>query len=169
MYRLLIGLVVSLTLVMFATTSARAQSLKVGLVDFEQVLRSSAAAKRELKKLKRKLAPKKRRLKDKLQALDALRVDIQKKAKAGARPETIRRLSRKLDRGTAAYNRRAEKLRREEQAWEDNLVRRLLKKARDIVVRIAKRRGLMMVLDSKAVVWTSGGDDLTYLVSAQLK
>ena len=153
-----------LSTLLISTLPLRAQSSKVGVVDFERAVVESVEGKKSSEKFNAQLQAKQTDIEKKKKELD----DQQKKLQNGARTlsdPAKADIQRDIDRRTTELKRINEDAQKELQTMRDELLRPIAERATAILNAIAAEQSYTMVIDvsnpENNVVWFNPKSDIT--------
>ena len=153
-----------LSTLLISTLPLRAQSSKVGVVDFERAVVESVEGKKSSEKFNAQLQAKQTDIEKKKKELD----DQQKKLQNGARTlsdPAKADIQRDIDRRTTELQRINEDAQKELQTMRDELLRPIAERATAILNAMAAEQSYTMVIDvsnpENNVVWFNPKSDIT--------
>jgi len=159
------ALVITLVL---SVLPAAASADKIAFVDYERVLRESAAGKRASGKFERSLKKRQSELDKQQKKLQEDAKQLERQASA-LKPEVVQKRQRELEGRFVEIQKTYQKLEKELAAERASLFQKVIKQSQPVVKELAKKGGFDLVLDRSAVIWAVEGRDLTGDVVKRLK
>jgi outer membrane protein len=141
---------------------ARAEDQKIGIIDMQKTIQSSEAGKKAKAELESAFNKKKKELQDQEAALKKMQEDFQKKSAAlsdSAKKDQQAKMQEKF----MKYQELLQKSQTEIQKKEQEMSEPIVRKIREKVGEIAKKKGLSIVLEKNenVVIYFDSKDDLT--------
>ena len=156
--------IVAIVALLISAPSLRAQSSKIGVVDFERAVVESVEGKKSSEKFNAALQGKQGDVEKKQKELE----DQQKKLQNGARTlsDAVKAdLQRDIDRRTTELQRVNEDAQKELQVLRDQLLRPIAERATAILNAMADEQGYTVVIDTSSqdhnVLWFNKKNDVT--------
>ncbi|MEG3640918.1 OmpH family outer membrane protein [Magnetococcus sp. PR-3] len=145
---------------LFPVAQSRAAEVKIAVINTQQAIAQSIAARSARKMLKRKLESRQKRVSGKEQELKKLRLDQQQKSRLltqDARDQLRVRLSQK----ERDFQRFFEDSNRDQQAEATRVTRRITNAVREVIEDISRQRGFILVLDKRMTAFNAPNIDIT--------
>lgn len=143
-------------------------TLKIGFINLESTLLTTPTGKRAQQQFEQAL-------KKKQQELDGLQKKFQEdlaqleKQKSVLKPEAFQKRQQELEKAYVEVQQLYVKLERDLAAERAKLIQEILKKAEPVIIEVAKQKGIDVIFDRQAVLWSSDGFDLTNEVNSRMK
>jgi outer membrane protein len=153
---------IACALILNAGISRAAVDQKVGLVDMQKAIQTSDSGKKAKAELEQAFNKKKKELQTEEAALKKLQEDFQKKA--GALSETAKKeQGGKLQERIMKYQELLQKSQADIQKKEQEMSEPIIRKIREKVSEIAKKKGYSLVLEKNdnIVLFSQDADDIT--------
>jgi len=141
---------------------ARADDAKIGVIDMQKAIQSSAAGKKAKSELEQAFNKKKKELQSQETALKKMQEDFQKKQSAlseSAKKEQQQKMQEKFMKYQQLLQKSQADIQKQEQEMSDPIVRKI----REKVAEIAKKKNLTVVLEKNenVVIYDGGSTDIT--------
>jgi outer membrane protein len=163
-----LGLMVSPLLGERFATSGVPANPKIGVIDIENTLSTTAAGKRANESFEKTRKAKQAEL-DKQQAeLRKAGADLEKQQTV-LKPDVFKQKREELEKKFVTLQQTYVKLERELAQDRTKLIQGLLKQAEPRIEKIAKAEGVTLILDQSATVWADPAVDLTKQLNAEMK
>ncbi len=142
-----------------------ADSIKIGVINMQQVVRGSKAGKQAMAKLQKKFEKVQKELKAKQDKLKKLKKEFDQKASLMNEESRIKQ-QRKLQRKLAEYRQDEEDAKVEMQQEEAKLMEPIVKKLEKVVTKIGKDENFTMILEKNmpGMYYMSPKIDITQMV-----
>jgi outer membrane protein len=163
-----LGLMVSPLLGLHDVNSAVPSNPKIGVIDIENTLTTTAAGKRANEQFEKTRKSKQAELDRQQTELKKLGADLEKQ-QAVLKPEVFKQKREELEKKFVALQQVYVKLERELASDRTKLIQELLKQAQPRIEKIAKAEGVTVILDQSATVWSDPAVDLTQKLNAEMK
>lgn len=142
--------------------TAKADDVKIGLIDMQKAIQSSEQGKKAKSELEQAFNKKKKELQSEEANLKKLQEDFQKKQSAmsdSAKKEQQAKLQEKFMKYQELLQRSQAEIQKKEQEMSEPIIRKI----REKVSEIAKKKGLTMVLEKNenVVLYSQDKDDIT--------
>lgn len=153
-------MVLILAAVLVASSSVFAQS-KIGLIDMQKAIQSSAAGKKAKSELEAELEKKKKEIKKKEDDLKKMGEDLERK-KAVLSEEVFAKKQGEFQEQMLKYREDANKMQMELQKKERDLTLPIVEKMKKVISKISKEKNLELVIEnSPMVLYYETGMDIT--------
>jgi outer membrane protein len=162
-----LGLMVSPLLSGLAGSAVPANP-KIGVIDIENTLSTTAAGKRANDAFEKGRKQKQTALDKHQEELKKADADLDKQ-KAVLKPEAYAAKRSELEKKFVELQQTYVKLERELAADRTKLIQGLLKQAEPLIAKIAKAEGVHLIIDQSATVWVSADVNLTEKLNAEMK
>lgn len=147
----------------FAASAASAD-FKAAYVDVQKAIEQTAMGKKAKEEMKKEADKRNKELEKKKSDIDKMREDIEKKRSVLAE-EAFAKRAQELQEEMQKFNQSAAKAQADLQKKESELLEPIVKKVKDVIAKIAKDKGLSMVLQSnpnaQIVLFATDDADLT--------
>jgi len=163
-----LGLMVSPLLGERYAGSAVPSNPKIGIIDIENTLSSTAAGKRANDAFEKTRKAKQSELDKQQQDLKKAGADLEKQASV-LKPDVFKQKREELEKKFVALQQTYVKLERELAQDRTKLIQGLLKQAEPKIAALAKAEGITLIIDQSATVWSDPAVDLTQKLNAEMK
>lgn len=146
------------------------KSIEIGVVDLQRTLKETKAGKAAKKRLQADKTKKQRELDARQKKLQRQAAQLQKQ-KAVLKPDVLRKRQAELEKDFVALQETYMKLQQELAQMEAKLVQEIFRKASPAIQKIAKQKGLALVVEKNegAVLYAAPALDITDQVNRQIR
>ncbi len=141
---------------------------KIGIIDIENTLSTTAAGKRANEQFEKTRKAKQAELDKKQNELKKQGADLEKQ-QAVLKPDVFKTKREELEKKFIELQQTYVKLERELAADRTKLIQELLKQAEPRIKALAKAEGVHLIIDQSATVWADPTVDLTQKLNAEMK
>lgn len=145
---------------LFPLEGVWAQSVKIGMIDTQKIMRESKAAKKARDILMKELEAKRAKYKSEEDQARKLEEELKRDAQ-GMPPETRKEKAEKLEREIKELGRLKSDLEEELRKKDAELTQKLLKDIYDIVKELSKKEKYTVILEKRYVVTADDAIDIT--------
>lgn len=154
-------MIMILSALVMSASMARAAEMKIGFVDMQKAVQSTAAGKKAKSELEGELEKRKKELQKKDADLKKMKEDLDKK-KSVMSEEALQKKMTEFQEEFTSFQQIVGKNQMELQKREQDLTGPILTKMRKVIEKVAKEKGYSMILENSAMVlYASKDNDLT--------
>jgi outer membrane protein len=148
--------------------SAVPSNPKIGIIDIENTLSTTAAGKRANDAFEKGRKAKQAELDKQQQELKKAGADLEKQQSV-LKPDVFKQKRDELEKKFVTLQQTYVKLERELAQDRTKLIQGLLKQAEPKIDKLAKAEGVTLIIDQSATVWSDPAVDLTQKLNAEMK
>lgn len=150
-----------LSSLLLAAGLAHAAEMKIGFVDMQKAVQSTAAGKKAKTELEGEFEKRKKELQKKEADLKKMNEDLEKK-KSVLSEEALGKKQMEMNEEMSKFQQQVGKSQMEIQKKQNELTQPILEKMRKTIEKVAKDKGYAMILENSAMVlYADKGNDLT--------